>query len=594
MSLVMASNIMAEDFPLKKLFDQMMEAPAPEQWKPTGIDRSVYLDIMEVIVRNAANWVDEEGAVIDPVLKREWNQTSCRFASPGAILLRYGRIPELKETVFRVMDYCCKKLPTLRRTGSPDFWMRELVTALRALEGIASAEQMAKWKSDLAQVDPETVYFRIKLDHKDLDTLHNWAVYSSCGEAMRQGYGIGGGNWLWGNEFFDVYMEPQLKNFDANGLYREPFDPFTYDFTTRLQFIAALNFGYKGKLVEPLKKVLDKGAKSTLLYVTPDGSSPFGGRSSLFNFQEGIISALCEYYAAVYKERDAKLAGAFKRQAHLSALEAKRHFTDSKAPFHIKNRFPASTRFGCDKYGHYSVYSLYAASVLGMAALLADDTIAEMPCPSEKGGYSFEMKKSFFKVFGNAHGHALQFNFSEDIYNDSVGLGRIMLKNAPYAVLPVMPFTATPSYVVDGERANVSISAVWHDEQRNVINGADGAERWEYIPGENGDLKVAQYWKGCRIMWDCRFEKSGIAVDISLDGKFDNAKVILPLLKFNGETRYEASIDGNVLKIAGITVENRSGSGFIATERELVNRSGVYRIYQVPLKDKVRLFFAVR
>ena len=594
MSLLISSNIMAENFPLEKLFDQMMDAPEPENWQPTGIDRSVYLDIMEAIVRNAADWVDEEGAVIDPVLKKEWNQTSCRFASPGAILLRYGRIPELKETVFRVMDYCCKKLPTLRKKGSPDFWMRELVTALRALEGIASAEQMAKWKSHLAQVDPETVYYRVKPDHKDLHTLHNWVVYSSCGEAMRQGYGIGGGKWLWGSEFFDIYMAPQLNNFDANGLYRDPNDPFTYDFTTRLQFVAALSFGYNGKLVEPLKKILDKGAKATLLYVTPEGSSPFGGRSALFNFQEGIISALCEYYAVIYKERDVKLSGAFKRQAHLSALEAKKHFTASKAPFHIKNRFPASTRFGCDKYGHYSVYSLYAASVLGMAALLADDTIAELPCPAEKGGYSFEMKKSFFKVFGNAHGHTLQFNFSQDFRNDSVGLGRIMLKNAPYAVLPVLPFTATPSYVVDGRVENASITAVWQDERYNTVNGADGADRWEYVPGKNGDFKAVQHWKGCRITWDCRFEKSGIAVDISLDGKFNNAKVTLPLLKFNGETQYTASADGNTLKIAGITIENRSGSGFVATDKELSNRSGIYRIWQVPLKDKVSLFFCTR
>ena len=229
-----------------------------------------------------------------------------------------------------------------------------------------------------------------------------------------------------------------------------------------------------------------------------------------------------------------------------------------------------------------------------MAALLADDTIAEMPCPAEKGGYSFEMKNSFYKVFGNAHGHVLQFNFSQDFRNDSVGLGRIMLKNAPYAVLPVLPFTATPSYVVDGKRENASITAVWQDEQYNIVNGADGADRWEYIPGKDGDFKAIQYWKGCRIVWDCRFETSGIAVDISLDGKFNNARVTLPLLKFNGETQYNASLDGNVLKIAGITVENRSGSGFTATDKELANRNGIYRIYQVPLKDKVRLFFSVR
>ena len=595
MSLTAVLALKAENFPLQKLFDRMMAAPAPANWQPTGVDRNIYLDMMEPIIRNAAHWVDERGAVIDPVIKREWNQTSCRFASPGAILLRYGRIPELKETIFKVMDYCCKKLPELRKKESPDFWMRELVTAIRALEGIAPEEKLTEWRNFLAKVEPEVVYYRVKPDHTDLHTLNNWVVYSACGEAMRQGYGIGGGDWIWGREFFDIYMTAQLKNFNSNGLYRDPNDPFTYDFTTRLQFIAALNFGYDGKLDAVLKDILDKGAKTMLLYMMPSGSAPFGGRSALFNFQEGIISAICEYYAAIYKKIDPELAGAFKRQARLSAIEVKKHFTDAGEPFHIKNRFPISSRFGCDSYGHYSVYSLYAASVLGVAALLADESVAEMPCPSEKGGYSFALTDSFFKVFGNAHGHALEFNFSGDIRNDSVGLGRIMLKNAPYAVLPVMPFTATPSYVTTGNKENCSISAVWQDEQNNRVNGADGVDRWEYIPGKNGDLKVIQHYRGCRLEWDCSMETSGITIEFTLDGKYHDAKLNLPLLKTNGKDKFTATVDGNNLKIATVKIENLSGSGFAAAQKELPNRSGIYRIYQIPLKSgKAKLRFTVQ
>ena len=595
MSLSAVLTLKAEVFPLQQLFNRIMAAPVPSEWTPTGVDRNIYLDMMEPIVRNAANWVDEHGAVIDPVIKREWNQTSCRFASPGAILLRYGRISELKETVFKVMDYCCKKLPTLRKNESPDFWMRELVTALRALEGIAPQEKLTEWKKHLAGVVPETVYKAVKTDHTDLHKLNNWVVYAACGEAMRQGYGIGGGNEIWGREFFDIYMMPQLKNFNANGLYRDPNDPFTYDFTTRLQFIAALNFGYDGKLDAVLKDILDKGAKTMLLYMMPSGSAPFGGRSALFNFQEGIISAICEYHAAIYKDIDPQLAGAFKRQAHLSAVEVKKHFTDAREPFHIKNRFPVSSRFGCDSYGHYSVYSLYAASVLGMAALLADDSIAEMPCPSEKGGYSFAMPDSFFKVFGNAHGNALEFNFSGDFRNDSVGLGRIMLKNAPYAVLPTMPFTATPSYVTAGKTENCSITAVWQDEQNNRVNGADGVDKWEHISKENGNFTVIQHYRNCRLVWDCRMENSGITIEFALDGKYNNAKLTLPLLQTNGKDEFAATVNGNSLEIGTVKIENLSQSGFVATEKTLSNRNGIYRIYQIPLKSgKVKLRFTVQ
>ena len=167
------------------------------------------------------------------------------------------------------------------------------------------------------------------------------------------------------------------------------------------------------------------------------------------------------------------------------------------------------SRHGCDSYGHYSVYSLYAASVLGVAALWADDSIAEKPCPSEKGFYSFAMTDSFYKVFGNAYGHALQFNFSNDFLNDSVGLGRILLKGAQYAVLPVMPFALTPKYVTGnkGLHKNCSITASWIDEQNNVVNAADNPGRWLFRPGENGDFTVNQYYQGCVIVWDCHFDE---------------------------------------------------------------------------------------
>lgn len=572
------------DFPLKDLFDEIHSAPAPENWRPSGIDRNIYLDMMEPIVRNAASWVDEKGAIIDPVIKREWNQTSCRFASPAAILLKSGRIPELKETVFKVMDYCCAKLPLLRRKESPDFWMRELTTAIYALDGIAPPARLAKWKADLATVEPETVYNRVKPDHKNLHTLANWVVYSSAGEAMRQHLGISGGNFLWGDRFFDTYMAAQIHNFDANGLYRDPNDPFTYDFTTRLQVTAALAFGYKGKLLKQYREILTKGALTTLLYMPPQGCAPFGGRSALFNFQEGIIAALCEYNANVYKTADPVLAGAFKRQARLSAAELKKHFTARPQPFHIKNRFPIMSRHGCDNYGHYSVYSLYAASVLGMAALWADDTIAEYPCPSEKGNYSFAMNKSFYKVFGNAHGHALQFNFSSDFFNDSVGLGRILLKDARYAVLPVLPFAEDAHYVIsEGGRKNCSITAVWENEQFNTVNAADGVSAWEHRPGKNGDFSVVQLWRGCRINYECSFAPDGVTVTISLGGKYHNGRVTLPLLESNGEEKFTPEVNGNSLNIANVKIENLSGTAFKNGDLRIANRSGIYRVFNVPL-----------
>src|SRR5688572_22468454 len=68
---------------------------------PTGVNRETYLDLMERIVRTAATWQDEQGAMVDPVQKVETGQTSPRFVASGAVLLHFGRIGDLREQVYR-------------------------------------------------------------------------------------------------------------------------------------------------------------------------------------------------------------------------------------------------------------------------------------------------------------------------------------------------------------------------------------------------------------------------------------------------------------------------------------------------------------
>ena len=181
-------------------------------------------------MRLAAGWVDEKGAVIDPALNREWNQTTPRFVSSAAILLRFGRCPELLDTVRRAMTYSCSRLPeTEVRESSPDFWMRELATAWYCLKPLVPPEESEAWRARLAAVEPENIYKFTDPAHKKLKEFHNWAVYSSGGESMRDSLGIGGGDFLWGNRFFDVYMAGQLHRLTPEGMYRDPGDPITYD-----------------------------------------------------------------------------------------------------------------------------------------------------------------------------------------------------------------------------------------------------------------------------------------------------------------------------------------------------------------------------
>src|SRR5262245_38509181 len=137
----------------------ILGGPRPEGWRPTGIDRGFYLDVSERIVREAAGWVDKEGRLIDPVLGKEFAQSTPRFVSSAALLLRFGRVPEAKGAAVRAMSSCCRRLadPAVRSL-SPDFWMRELATAYMAFETVAGTEERQAWAADLARVEPEKIY----------------------------------------------------------------------------------------------------------------------------------------------------------------------------------------------------------------------------------------------------------------------------------------------------------------------------------------------------------------------------------------------------------------------------------------------------
>ena len=436
------------EFALEGKVRRALDAPAPAAWKPTGLDRSFYLDLMEAIVRPASAWVDARGAVIDPFIRTEYAQTTSRYVSSGAILLAFGRIPDLRETVFRAMDHACRQL-TEPKPPSADFWMRELATAFMALEPIAEASRLEGWRRDLARVDPERAYRDARPDGRGLDRLGNWAVYGAVGEFLREVAGFAPAqDFLWGRGFFDKYMPAQRGHFTENGMYRDPNDPMTYDITTRLQIATALVFGYSGPLRDDLNELLRRGGLTQLLYVSPEGYAPFGGRSSQFQFQEAILSALCELEARRYRRSDPRLAGAFKRQARLSAASVRRWVLDSR-PFRcIKNGFDPAAGHGNDSYARYSGYGVLPASFFGLAAIFADDDIPEAPCPAESGGFVLELRGAFHKVFATCGGTQVEIDTRADFEHDATGLGRFTRSGVPIELGPGMPITSTPDYVV--------------------------------------------------------------------------------------------------------------------------------------------------
>ena len=593
----MANDAVQNLVPPAEQVRRILAKPIPASWHPSTLSREFYLDLIEAIVRHAEPWVDAEGAVIDPVLHREYNQSSPRFASSCAVLLRFGRCREFREKLYRVMDYCCAALGHADSVNrSPDFWMRELSTAYFCLRTIAPEERLALWRRDLGRVIPEKNYKIVSPDPSILHTFHNWAIYSASGEVMREAFGIPGPEGeLWGKRFFDEYVRHQLWRFNEYGMYRDPGDPITYDITTRLQLEAALAAGYDGIWRDGLRRILDDAMLATLLFLPPSGQVPFGGRSSQFYFQEGIVCALCELAAARYKERDPRLAGAFKRQAHLSALAVRPGLLRSDGKlFHIKNFFPVETHHGCDGYGHFSVYLLFAGSVFALAALFADDTVAEAPAVSESGGFAFALTDNFYKLFLNDGGSYLEFDLKPNPDHDACGLGRVLMKDLPWGLLPVLPFAQHPAYSFAlGIAPNSSAAAIapeWCDRTGTLRRLAE----WD---GESGQLRetapgvrqvVFHAWDAEAVYTVVPHGEGRLELDLALSGDARDAALIVPVLKYDGENRPVTKLQasGFTSVMAGKKLTVTSDGDAAEWGGSATNRTGEYDLVRLPFRGE--------
>ncbi|HAI11701.1 MAG TPA: hypothetical protein DCM28_08350 [Phycisphaerales bacterium] len=558
-------------YPLEGKVESLLQQASPSDYQATGATRELYLDLSERIVRMAIDWVDEKGAVIDPVTGEEWKQTTPRFVSSAAVLIAYGRCTEYLETVCKSMAYCCKRLGNGQaKDMSPDFWTRELMTADMCLTGIADPEVQKAWRSDLSKLDCEKTYVFVDPTHgKKLHELHNWAIYASGGEALREMENLGPKDrpFLWGREYFDMYMGPQLDHMTEFGMYRDPGDPITYDITTRLQFTTPLAYGFESKLRETYVELQRRGCLTALLFSQADGFVPYGGRSSGFQFQEIILSAMFELEAQRYKTSNPKLAGAFKRQAHLSAMATQRWLTQMQPLRHIKNGFDPSLRHGIDGYGQYSVYTLLTSSFLGLAALYADDTIAEAPTPAELGGYALELTPAFNKVFAVTRGCYVEIDTVADFNHDATGIGRIHFAGSPFEMILSMPFTHHPKYVfakgVKHTQQPIAIAPTWlaGDQRISLASFSEGQVTHTTTVHEQSPEKV-------RLTLDYKHDESHSAISETLTVLPDVVQIATQIKVA------EKAADGVVYQIPVLVTDGMSRSKLILEDGKLV---GEYR-----------------
>ncbi len=390
-------------------------------------------------------------------------------------------------------------------------------------------------------------------------------------------------------------MPAQLAHFSELGMYRDPNDPFTYDMTTRLQIAAAFETGFQSPLREQYDDLLRRGALAQLLYVSPAGYAPFGGRSNQMHLQEAILAALCELEARRYKQVDPRLAGAFKRQARRCGIAIERWITGMTPMRHVKNGFDLSLRHGCEDYAKWSVYSLFAASCLGLAWTFADEAIEESPAPSEIGGYVLELWPAFHKVFANCGGTQLEIDTVADPHYDATGLGRFHRDGVPLELGLSLPFAAHPNYCVRPEllpESDLAIGPGWSDGSWvDLATLHDGLEvACETHRADTAEVDLSVRWlhgpTGVKVTQRYALTAGQVAIMAEVtrrDGRpVDEMRFTVPLLVTDGATCTGIACDGGM---ATATVRHPNGTYRVSFEpgvsvsmgRDIANRNGIYR-----------------
>ncbi len=540
------------------------------------------LDHAERIVRNAVNWQDQNGRIIDPYEQKETNTVTARFLGALGLQIQHGRCLDLIPSCAAALTPALEDLFHKRARDWGEFIVKEAFMAYIALKGKVPRAQYDQWTHLLADYDPETTYGHTWTNTPDPAAMHNYVTFGIAGEALKKKFGLADHT-----AFMDKYIAQQLDRCDENGMYNDPHSPLVYDVTPRMNLSIAMWAGYDGTQHENLSETLKRGGLSQLLYQSSTGEFPFGGRSNQQNFVEVSFAIVCLFEARRWAGMgDMLMAGAFMRAAGLALRAIEKYLRHSPIYFN-KNLFPPETQHGRQRsYGFYGAYSLLIASQIGFASLMADETIASMACPAERGGYVFIPTASFHKIFANCGGTHLEIDTNADFKYDATGLGRVHFRGCPAELCLSSPITATPGYLTCVPPA-----------PENIVIGPGRQGHW--LAGWNGEqLRTTVRVTAAtpeRVAFSVEYEHAGDvicesyellpgALNLQIDQQTDlPLEFRMPLLKTDGaeiaETTalahgFEVVYRGCVCKIECLTPD----TNIRLEEFEAPNRNGIYNV----------------
>ena len=458
-----------------------------------------YLDLME---RALSAYTDEHILrYFDEVKKNGLTEHGFpRLTANIGILIAHGKRTNLLPLFLEMMDFCCKTIPTVKAAN--DFSVREIVNCLLVVEehGLTTKEQTSTWRTFLSSIDPYACYTVVAKEPTER-LRFNWALFTAVSEYRRSTAGLGDTQ-----DLIETQIATQLQHLDDFGMYRDNLNyaPMVYDLAPRGLFAILLRLGYQGKFRETISRQLKYTALQTLKMQSVTGEIPFGGRSNQFIHNEAWLALIFEFEAARYaSEGKQALASSFKAAASL-ALDNVEKWLSKEPIYHIKNRFPTETKFGCESYAYFDKYMITVASFLYEAYLTCDESIATGEL--DRSPTAWQTSPYFHKLFLKAGGYALEFDTNADPHYDATGLGRIHCEGAPSSICLSLPCPSKPAYTVniDQPRSLTLCSGICKNSKWQFV--ADGDALFDLIKYDTDESTA-------RASFFCRFANCGVTAE---------------------------------------------------------------------------------
>lgn len=415
----------------------LLSAPLGAAQSPVT-DRLELVELMAGVASYLATLQDEEGAIIDPVLKQEHQYSTPYYAAGVACLAKAGHVgPALLASGTRAMDKATIDLANGHDAipdGHGEFYVASLTLALEWFAGHVDDAQWQTWRIRLSTPIGQVI------ESISMKT-NNWRTYAMKGEWLRTRAG------LVDRQDAIAFIEEAWLNrtqrerivLDACNLYQDwNGDPQSHavEAVGRGNLMGLIAHGYDGPSVAEMRTAVETGTSTALLLQDPTGQCPPNGRTDNHVFNDVLYGLIFDMMAGrAWAAGNRDQAGRYRRAAQLGYGSIRRwQRSDGKwagSFFVTKNKFDPEARVGYQPASQYSNYNATILFHLAEAWNCWNADIPAKPTPAESMAYAKAMDGAFGSAVIAAGGTQVFINLRGDtvpkygVYWTPLGLVRM-------------------------------------------------------------------------------------------------------------------------------------------------------------------------